>query len=198
MTAPEARPQIPPTLTRSGPLRRSSSRVRLVAALGVATLVCAPAASAARSPAATTSAPDPVATALPWRTPVTGTVARTAQIPSSPWASGHRGLDMLATPGVGVVAPADGIVGFVGRVAGRGVVVLEHDGGLRSSFEPVSTVVTVGTRVAAGDVVARVDGAPGHCAPLTCLHWGVRLGERYLDPAALLARPRIVLMPLRA
>lgn len=198
MTAPEACPRIPTILTRSGPLRRSTSRARLVAALGVATLVCAPAASAARSPTATAPDTVPGAAALPWRPPVPGTVARTAQIPSSPWASGHRGLDLLAAPGDDVVAPTDGIVGFVGRVAGRGVVVLEHDGGLRSSFEPVTTVATVGTQVAAGDVVARVDGTPGHCAPLTCLHWGVRLGESYLDPATLLARPRIVLMPSRA
>lgn len=161
-------------------------------------LACAPAASAARSPAATPSTPEPVAASTTWRPPVPGAVVRAAQIPSSPWAAGHRGLDLLATPGDDVTAPADGVVGFVGRVAGRGVVVLEHAGGLRSSFEPVTTDVAVGTPVAAGDVVARVEEAPGHCAPRTCLHWGVRLGERYLDPATLLARPRIVLMPPRA
>ena len=57
--------------------------------------------------------------------------------------------------------------------------------------------------VAAGDVVHRgqqvgvLAPAPVHCAPLTCLHWGVRRGQAYLDPLVLLRPPAPpVLLPL--
>ena len=36
----------------------------------------------------------------------------------------------------------------------------------------------------------------GHCAPVTCLHWGVLRGRAYLDPLAFVGRARIVLLPL--
>ena len=59
-----------------------------------------------------------------------------------------------------------------------------------------------GTRVAAGSVVGTVQGpadggaVASHCAA-TCVHWGVRRGQRYVDPLALLGeRPPIVLLPL--
>ena len=41
-------------------------------------------------------------------------------------------------------------------------------------------LVTVGVRL--GTLV--VDGS--HCAPSTCLHWGVRVGVDYVDPLGLL------------
>jgi hypothetical protein len=47
-----------------------------------------------------------------------------------------------------------------------------------------------------GDLVGRVGAAPGHCAPAACLHWGVRRGEAYLDPVALVAPRRVILLPL--
>ncbi|MNW66435.1 hypothetical protein D3C74_449070 [compost metagenome] len=95
---------------------------------------------------------------------------------------------------------------FVGTVVDRGVVVVLHDDGLRTSLEPVAGSVGPGTRVARGEVVGTLESSPdggggaaaGHCVPASCLHWGVRRGERYLDPLALLApREPIVLLPLR-
>ncbi len=116
--------------------------------------------------------------------------------PPAPWAAGHRGVDLRASPGAVVRAPASGTVTFAGTVAGRGVLTVTHDDGRRSSFEPVTATTAVGARVAAGDVVGTVDGArAAHCAPATCLHWGVRVGERYVDPLALLDDGPIVLLP---
>ncbi|WP_239158476.1 M23 family metallopeptidase, partial [Streptomyces sp. SID13726] len=122
--------------------------------------------------------------------------------PLHDWLPGHRGVDLAAAAGETVLAPAPGVVTFAGPVAGRDVVVVTHDGGLRTSLEPVTAVAPRGTRVAAGDVVGTVQGSPGdetvasHCAA-ACVHWGVRRGERYVDPLALLGeRPPIVLLPL--
>lgn len=131
--------------------------------------------------------------------------------PSSAWAAGHRGVDLAATVGEPVLAPADGVVTFRGVVAGRGVVVVSHAGGLRSTFEPVDwpgpparTVggqviegqVVVGEQVAVGQRIGAVSPAPGHCAPVTCLHWGVLEGEVYLDPLTFVRPVRVVLLPM--
>jgi murein DD-endopeptidase MepM/ murein hydrolase activator NlpD len=95
-----------------------------------------------------------------------------------------------------VLAPADGRVSFAGTIAGRGVVVVAHEGGLRSTFEPVQGQAEVGTAVRRGEVVAVLADTLGHCEPSTCLHWGVLRGETYLDPLSFLTRRPIVLLPL--
>ncbi len=123
--------------------------------------------------------------------------------PEHDWLPGHRGVDLAASPGEPVRSPAPGVVTFAGPVAGRDVLVVTHDDGLRTSLEPVTGSVERGTHVAAGAIVGAVqdpgaDGVHGgHCAT-TCVHWGVRRGERYVDPLALLGeRAPIVLLPLR-
>ena len=122
--------------------------------------------------------------------------------PPQSWLPGHRGVDLAAAAGEPVLAPAPGVVTFAGPVAGRDVVVVTHDDGLRTSLEPVSATAPRGTRVAAGSAVGVVQGSgdggavASHCAG-ACVHWGVRRGERYVDPLALLGeRPAIVLLPL--
>lgn len=144
----------------------------------------------------------------PWVAPVAGdlVVLRPFLPSDQDWLAGHRGVDLGASPGVAVVAPDAGVVTFVGTVVDRGVVVVLHDDGLRTSLEPVAGSVGPGTRVARGEVVGTLESGPdggggaaaGHCVPASCLHWGVRRGEHYLDPLALLApREPIVLLPLR-
>lgn len=116
--------------------------------------------------------------------------------PRSRWGAGHRGVDLEAAVGDPVLAPGPGTVTFAGDVAGRGVVVVRHADGLRSTLEPVATEVSVGSRVRRGDVVGTVEHtAANHCAPETCVHWGVRRGDRYVDPLTLVHRPLIVLLP---
>lgn len=132
-----------------------------------------------------------------WSPPVPGRVVAPFQRPPERWLAGHRGLDLRGRPFDAVRAPRDGVVTFTGVVVDRPVLVVTHADGTRSTLEPVLATAAVGTSVERGDVVGRVGEHPGHCAPDTCLHWGVRVGDDYLDPALLLADVRIVLLPLR-
>ena len=123
-------------------------------------------------------------------------VERRFDPPDQPWLPGHRGVDLAAGAGQSVLAPASGRVTYSGTLAGRGVVVVAHEGGLRSTFEPVEGDVAVGTAVARGAVVGVVTPTAGHCAPRVCLHWGVLRGRTYLDPLGFVGRARIILLPL--
>jgi murein DD-endopeptidase MepM/ murein hydrolase activator NlpD len=61
-----------------------------------------------------------VPSAAGWSWPVSGTVVQTfAFDPAHPYAGGqHRGIDIAASPGSTVVAPANGTVTFAGSVPG--------------------------------------------------------------------------------
>ena len=59
--------------------------------------------------------------------------------PEVRWGAGHRGVDLGATIGQEVLAPAAGVVTFRGVVVDRGVLVIETLGGLRTTFEPVDS-----------------------------------------------------------
>ena len=75
------------------------------------------------------------------------------------------------------------MVAFAGPVAGTPVVVVDHGGGLRSTFEPVDATARVGVHVRAGDrwaVPAR--GWRSRTAPRSCLHWGMLRDGVYVDP----------------
>ncbi|MER6561851.1 M23 family metallopeptidase [Streptomyces sp. NPDC001027] len=116
-------------------------------------------------------------------------VVRGWEPPATPYARGHRGVDLAAPPGAPVRAVAAGRVFFAGRVAGRGVVSVELTATgappLRTTYEPVRASVREGDRVTPGQVVGTVEPSGSHCA-LTCVHWGLRRGGTYLDPLSLL------------
>lgn len=136
---------------------------------------------------------------LRFRWPLAGTprVVRRFDPPPKPWLAGHRGVDLAAEPGAVVRSPAAGVVSFSGRIAGRGVVSLQHPGGLRTTYEPVEPDVDLGAQLAAGDPIGvLVAGHPG-CSALACLHWGLRRGAEYLDPLSLLGLGRVRLLPAR-
>src|SRR3954471_13705113 len=121
--------------------------------------------------------PSPAAAAPPsalWGWPLSGepVVTRGFDPPPTPYAAGHRGVDLAATVGQPVLAAGAGTVSFSGVVAGRGVVTVRHTGGLRTTYEPVDDRAPVGTTVRRGDRVGALSSAPGHCRPLSCLHWG--------------------------
>lgn len=113
--------------------------------------------------------------------------------PAQRWLSGHRGADLAANPGDTVVAPAGGIVSFVGVIVDRPVVVVDHGAGLKSSFEPLRSELSPGSIVGAGDGIGMV-GSGAHC-DRRCLHWGLRLNGEYIDPLLTIRddRPSILL-----
>ena len=129
-------------------------------------------------------------TAVP---PVPGPVVRGFDPPAQPWLAGHRGVDVLGSPGEPVVAAAAGVVRFAGNLAGRGVVVVDH-GDVRTTYLPLTPTVAVGTRVSAGQTIGRLTS--GHrCPGGSCLHWGLKRGDAYLDPLSLLDPVTLRLLP---
>jgi murein DD-endopeptidase MepM/ murein hydrolase activator NlpD len=95
-----------------------------------------------------------------------------------------------------VHAAGPGTVAFAGTVAGRGVVSVQHANGLRTTYEPVEPSVVAGAAVAAGAPVGVLAAGHAGCPVAACLHWGLRRGEVYLDPLALLGFVRVRLLPL--
>ncbi|NJP30781.1 murein hydrolase activator EnvC family protein [Micromonospora thermarum] len=131
-----------------------------------------------------------------WPLPGPPLVVRHFDPPPQPWLSGHRGVDLAATPGALVRAAGAGMVTFAGAVAGRPVVTVTHADGLRTTYEPVRPAVEVGAPVPAGGPIGHLlAGHPG-CPVASCLHWGLRRGDVYLDPLALVGRGPVRLLPL--
>jgi murein DD-endopeptidase MepM/ murein hydrolase activator NlpD len=149
---------------------------------------------ASGTPPSTPTASPPAAV-VQYAAPVAGRVLRPFVPPPTPYAAGHRGVDLAAGPGAPVAAAAAGTVRFAGPVAGRGVVVLVHPDGIATEYEPVRPLVRAGQAVGPGQVVGRIAGRHAGC-PSSCLHWGARRGGTYLDPLSLL-RPLgpVVLLP---
>jgi murein DD-endopeptidase MepM/ murein hydrolase activator NlpD len=114
-----------------------------------------------------------------------------------PWSPGHRGVDLGAREGQEVLSAGAGVVTFAGVVAGRGVVAVLHPGGVRTTYEPVTSPLRAGQAVAAGAVLGSL-ATGGHCRQ-ACLHWGALRADAYLDPLTLLRPPAPpVLLPLAA
>lgn len=115
--------------------------------------------------------------------------------PETPYAAGHRGLDIGAGTSTEVRAPAAGVVHFAGVVVDRPVLSLRHPDGLITSYEPVTTTLSRGDPVQQGDVIGELQ--PGHCS-VACIHFGVRLEGEYVSPLNYLsAIPRAILLPTR-
>jgi murein DD-endopeptidase MepM/ murein hydrolase activator NlpD len=145
--------------------------------------------------AAEPAAPVPVAS---WTRPLPGnpSVTRPFEPPPHPYGAGHRGVDLAGTPGAPVLAAGDGIVVFAGTVAGRPLLSIDHADGLRTTYEPVTPSVGAGQHVSRGSPIGTLVTGHAGCPTAACLHWGLRRGETYLDPLALLRPPRIRLLPL--
>ena len=121
--------------------------------------------------------------------------------PEAAWSAGHRGIDLAAATGDPVRAMAGGTVSFVGRIAGKPVVTVQHEGtaGLRSTYEPVVAVVAAGASVHAGDLLGTVAAVGGHCGGVAgCVHVGLRDSVSYRDPMSVLGRRPAVLKPWAA
>lgn len=106
----------------------------------------------------------------------------------------HKGVDFAATFGEEILAPMDGVISYVGTINEIPIVVLTHHDQLlwrRTTYLPASTDLPIGSNVAQGEHFARV--APiFHCSR-PCLHWGERVGTKYINPMKHLGRA--VLLP---
>ena len=160
----------------------------------------------------------PTATAAPvhsvegaastWQWPLDGPriLVRPYLAPATPYAAGHRGIDIgsaNSSGGVPVYAPADGVVHFVGVVVDRPVLSIRHAGEVISSFEPVTTELAAGARIRRGQLIGVLGGSARggpsarHCSR-PCLHLGVRRHGEYVSPLNYLGGiPHSVLLPTR-
>jgi len=140
----------------------------------------------------------PARVAALWTSPVPGPrVTRPFESLPNPYTAGHRGVDLAGSPATPVLAAGDGVVVFAGMVAGRPAVSIDHAGGLRTTYEPVDPSVAAGVHVTRGSPIGRLAAGHAGCPVSACLHWGLRRGETYLDPMALLRPPRVRLLPWR-
>ncbi|MFG3442652.1 murein hydrolase activator EnvC family protein [Nonomuraea sp. NPDC047897] len=167
--------------SRSAPTPAVAVSSAVVLLVTAASLACADPAAAERSS---------------WRWPLNGRprVLHRFAPPPERWLSGHRGVDLAAPPGTPVLAVGSGVVRYAGALAGRGVVSIEHPGGLRTTYLPVTAAVRQGQQVGRGDRLGVVAPSPSHC-PQSCLHWGLVREPLYLDPLLLLGRSRVRLLP---
>ena len=138
----------------------------------------------------------PGVTEHPWRWPVAGarSVTEPVRAPAHDYGAGHRGMDVAAGAAAEVRAPAAGVVAFRGVVVDRPLVTIDHGGGHVSTWEPVSSTLSPGDAVSAGEVIGVV-AEGGHTAS-GALHVGVRLRGGYINPLPLFGDiPRAIMLP---
>ncbi len=105
----------------------------------------------------------------------------------------NNGLDIAAAPGAPVRACLDGSVVFVGEQRGMGsLVVLEHEGGLRSYYAGVEAGdLAEGRKIQRGSNFAKVAAQPdpeAGAANSALLHFEIKRGEMALNPESVLGK----------
>lgn len=102
----------------------------------------------------------------------------------------HSGLDFAAPSGTSVLAAGNGRVSFAGRKSGYGnVVEITHFGGTITRYAHLSAIlVSVGTRITSGDLIARVGSTGRSTGPH--LHFEVRRNDAPQNPARYLELSR--------
>lgn len=95
----------------------------------------------------------------------------------------HNGLDIAASPGAPIMAPADGVVSFAGYDSGYGKLVsIDHGYGVITRYGHTSQLfVEVGQKVKLGDVIAAVGNTGRSTGPH--LHYEVRVNNIPVDPS---------------
>lgn len=132
------------------------------------------------------------AAATEWSPPVSGTSIALpfgAEYPGGV----HRGIDLPADVGAAIQAPSAGRVAFAGTIPADGggtcnAVTIETADGHKISLLPLESVqVQAGAPICAGDTVGRLAVSGDDSSASPHLHLGLRQGDRYIDPAPLLA-----------
>lgn len=146
--------------------------------------------------------------------PTPGVIQQAFHPPQHNWLSGHRGVDLAATPGAPIHAAGSGVVAFTGIVAGSPTISIDHEEPvpasaspgmegeitIRTTYQPVIPHVEKGQRVQEGEIIGLMGGhpAPRH-QHAHGLHWGARIlptDDRYINPLRLLPSPTIRLKPI--
>lgn len=116
-----------------------------------------------------------------WLPPVEAPVVAPFRAPACVWCPGNRGIEFGTDPGHPVLAVASGTVTFSGPVAGVGYVVVRHADGRRVTYGGLAP-----TALVEDDVVLRRSIVGTTVGPF---HFGLREGDRYLDPTPYIGRP---------
>ena len=117
-----------------------------------------------------------------YQPPVAAPVVDPFRAPSCAFCAGNRGLEYVPPVGSTVRAAAAGVVRFSGVVAGvRYLVVAQNDGRAATYGRLDSVRVAVGAAVRPGDIVGQTTDR---------FFFGLRVGDRYIDPAPFLGAPK--------
>jgi len=116
-----------------------------------------------------------------YQPPVDSPVVDPFRAPACSYCPGNRGLEYRPAPGTRVVAASGGVVRFSGVVAGVRYLVVDQQDGRTATYGYLSAgLVGVGSVVRAGQVVAITTNR---------FYFGLRQGDRYIDPAQFLGKP---------
>ncbi len=98
------------------------------------------------------------------------------------WGRNHNGIDVAGSYNSPIKAADGGVVTYAGWMSGYGnYVVINHENGYQTAYgHCASLCVKVGSRVAKGDVIAKM-GNTGRSTG-THLHFEVRKNGQYVDP----------------
>lgn len=123
-----------------------------------------------------------------YQPPVVSRIVDSFRAPACAYCAGNRGLEYQPAPSSRVVAAAPGVVTFNGVVAGVRYVVVEQTDGRSATYGRLaSSSVAVAAKVDQGDTVGTTTDR---------FYFGLRVGDRYIDPAPFLGRlryrPRLV------
>lgn len=123
-----------------------------------------------------------------WQPPVSGRVVDPFREPPCPYCAGNRGLDYRVGANAQVRAVEAGTVAWAGSIAGTRYVVVRHANGWRTTYGQLTdSSLRTGDRVTRRSLVGAASGS---------FYFGLRVGERYRDPAPhlgrLVGRPRLI------
>lgn len=126
---------------------------------------------------------------LEYLPPVDAVVIDSFRAPAHVGATGNRGWEYDPEPGLPVRASAGGEVVFAGSVAHNRFVTVLHRDGLRTAYGYLGWIaVQEGEWVGPGQLLGTTSGR---------FFFSVRDGDRYLDPALVLAAGQVRLVPHR-